>query len=148
MCTLLQDTSSLVFCDCFRADSTVSHHALCEIQTEQTTKHHSESNSNDNVPLCSCCYSMDSPVLIRPIQKGFVYKSRWINVILYLRTSVILMANSHGIRNLCKTTRNGRFNSICSAPSLDYRHVCHVRCLLTSSFNRTLLLISNQHVII
>ncbi len=41
----------------------------------------------------------------------------------YHRTSVILMADSHGIRNLSKTIRSGRGNSIYVPPSPACRDV-------------------------
>ncbi len=44
-------------------------------------------------------------------------------MLIYHRTSVILMVNSHGIRNLSKTTRSGRSNSIYTPPSPPCRHV-------------------------
>ncbi len=44
----------------------------------------------------------------------------------HLKTSVILMANSHRIRNLSKTTTSVRGNSICASLSPAYRHVHHV----------------------
>ncbi len=44
-------------------------------------------------------------------------------MLIYHRTSVILMANSHWIRNLSKTTRSGRSNSIYAPPLPPCHHV-------------------------
>ncbi len=55
----------------------------------------------------------------------------------YHRTSVILMADSHGIRNLSKTIRSGRGNSIYAPPSPACRHVRFMllpECKCSSSF--------------
>ncbi len=64
------------------------------------------------------------PISLKPYSDWISFTRVDGAMLIYHRTFVILMVNSHGIRNLIKTTKSARSNSIYAPPSPPCRHVC------------------------